>query len=196
MRPLLLLDVDGVLNILGDDTQPAWDLVMSGHAVADGSTFPITWAPAVIDAFKTWIVQGVEVQWLTTWGHDANSSLRHLVGLPELAVAGTYDGEGWLGAIKRTNEDDSTSEQPVTSHADIAPAAPDPLTGAWWKYDVVQRLLVDYSDRLLVWIDDELSRADRFRRWADEHERVHPIGPDGDLGLTQADLAEIEGLLR
>jgi hypothetical protein len=182
MRPLLLLDVDGVLNILGDDTQPSWDVIMTGRAVADGMAYTITWSPEVIQAVLDWIDQGVEVQWLTTWGHDANTSMRHLIGMPELPVAGTYD-ENWAGAVESAS---------TRSHAEMAPAAPDPLTGAWWKYDVVKRLLDEHPDRLLVWIDDELFRPTRFRRWAEAHERVYPTGPDGDLGLTQENLDEIE----
>lgn len=184
-RPLVLLDVDGVLNILGDDEEPTWEVVLSGRATAEGTSFPITWSPDVIDWITRWIDAGVEIQWLTTWGHDANSSLRHLVGLPELPVAGTYD-ERWRGAPETTG---------ATSHAEMAPAAPDPLTGAWWKYDVVKRLLTEQPGRLLIWVDDELFGPSRFRTWADAQELVHPIGPDGDLGLTQADLEEIDRLL-
>ena len=65
----------------------------------------------------------------------------------------------------------------------------------WWKYDVVKRLLDEHPDCLLVWIDDELFRPTRFRRWAEDHDRVRPIGPDGDLGLTHEDLADISAHL-
>ena len=77
----------------------------------------------------------------------------------------------------------------------MAPAAPDPLTGQWWKYDVVQRILNEQPDRIVIWIDDELHRAQRFRHWADQHPRVHPIGPDGSRGLTPADLETLDALL-
>ncbi|MCW2707221.1 MAG: hypothetical protein JWM22_1063, partial [Frankiales bacterium] len=70
MRPLILLDVDGVLNILSDDDAPAsWDLVRKGRATAEGSSYPITWAPDVVEAIKGWLDAGADVQWLTTWGH-------------------------------------------------------------------------------------------------------------------------------
>lgn len=179
----MLLDVDGVLNVLGDES--TWDVLMSGRAVAEGRSFGITWSPDVVQAFKDWIAAGVEVQWLTTWGHDANDSLRHLLGLPELEVAGTYRDQ-WKGAPEQTE---------ASSHAEMAPAAPDRLSGEWWKYDVVKRLLEEHPDRLLVWIDDELFYPTPFRRWADSHERVRPIGPDGQLGLTPSDLDEIAAQL-
>ena len=121
MTPLVLLDVDGVLNVLGDESH--WEVLVSGWATTEGRSFPITWSPEVVQTLNAWIAAGVEVQWLTTWGHDANHSLRHLLGLPELEVAGTYD-ERWHGTREQTE---------ATSHAQVAPAAPDPLTGEWWN---------------------------------------------------------------
>ncbi|MCU1624904.1 MAG: hypothetical protein JWL79_3749 [Frankiales bacterium] len=185
MGPLILLDVDGVVNILGEDDSPdGWDVVCSGRATAEGNTYPIVWSPEVVAALTRWLDDGVEIQWLTTWGHDANRSLRELIDLPELPVAGTYD-----------HEPAGVPEEPGRSHASDAPSAPDPLTGQWWKYDVVQRILREQPERTLIWIDDELHGAMRFREWADEHPQVHAIGPDGDLGLTAADLVAIEALL-
>ena len=183
MRPLILLDVDGVLNVL-DESRSEWAELCSGHAVAEGRTFRITWSPVVVERFVSWIASGVEVRWLTTWGHDANTSLRHLLGLPHLEVAGTYD-----------QQSPGAPEAAGASHASVAPAAPDPLTGRWWKYDVVNRLLIDEPHRLLVWIDDELHFTTAFRRWALAHEQVHPVGPDGAAGLTAAELDEIEQVL-
>jgi hypothetical protein len=184
-RPLVLLDVDGVLNVLSDSAD-GWPVLAAGWAVAEGRRYPINWAPDVIDALRRWLDEGVEVQWLTTWGHDANDSLRHLLGLPELPVAGTYRQEPW-GAPEAAGD----------SHASVAPAAPDPLTGQWWKYDVVQRLLREHPGRTLIWVDDELHlEGTRFRRWADEHPSVIPIGPDGRYGLTPDHLAQIDELLR
>lgn len=183
-NPLVLLDVDGVLNVLSDAVD-GWPVLSAGWAVAGGRRFPITWAPEVVTALRRWLAAGVEVQWLTTWGHDANTSLRHLLGLPELPVAGTYDQDP-VGA----------PEAAGSSHASVAPAAPDPLTGRWWKYDVVQRLLHEQPGRPLVWIDDEL-HVDRspFRRWADEHAWVTAIGPDGRYGLTRRELDQVERLV-
>ena len=99
--PLLLLDVDGVLNALGDDGQlkAAGGDWRQGWATADGTRWPITWSPAVVARLAAWHDQGrLELQWLTTWGHDANDELRDLLGLPRLAVAGTYQDEDADGA--------------------------------------------------------------------------------------------------
>jgi hypothetical protein len=58
--PLLLLDVDGVLNALADDGghQDAWPQWRSGYATADGSRWPITWAPAVVERLRGWHEDG------------------------------------------------------------------------------------------------------------------------------------------
>lgn len=183
--PLLLLDVDGVLNALGADPD-AWRSYRTGSAVADGRSWPIRWAPDAVARLRSWHEQGrVELQWLTTWGHDANRSLRHLLELPELAVAGTYD-EGDAGA----REVASTS-----AHAAHAPSAPDPLTGRWWKYDVVRRVQREHPERLVLWVDDELHRPSAFLGWAREQQRLVPCGPGPSVGLTPADLDGLEAQL-
>lgn len=180
--PLLLLDVDGVLNALSDhgEHRAAWPDWSRGSATSDGTSWPILWAPAVVDRLLAWHEEGqVELQWLTTWGHDANGELRALLGLPHLTVAGTYEDEGAEGWA---------SQGMGVSHASVAPAAPDPLSGEWWKYDVVRRLL-DQTDRRLIWVDDELHRpTGPFRQWADAHDRVVAVGPAPRTGLTAADL--------
>ncbi|MDP9183414.1 MAG: HAD domain-containing protein [Actinomycetota bacterium] len=188
LPPLLLLDVDGVLNALADYDEhlEVWPDWKSGHATADGTSWPITWAPEVIGQLRTWHESGsVELQWLTTWGHDANGELRELLGLPGLAVAGTYD-DG-LPAI---------NDPAATSHADVAPAAPDPLTGQWWKYDVVLKVLQEHPERVIIWVDDELhDGTSRFRQWADQHDRVLAVGPDPRSGLASHDVLRIMEIL-
>ena len=191
MTPLLLLDVDGVLNALGGwEAYPqVWPHWTSGHARAEGRAYRIVFSPDVVDRLRGWHDAGqVELQWLTTWGHDANASLRGLLDLPELVVAGTYQDE------------DAAADRQIdgaASHAAVAPAAPDPLTGRWWKYEVVRRVLADQPDRTVLWVDDELhDHAGPFRRWAQDQRRVHAIGPAPHTGLTPADLDLIDSLLR
>ncbi len=184
--PLLLLDVDGVLNALSDGaahpgTWPRWE---RGRATADGTAWPIRWAPDVVERLRTWHEQGaLELQWLTTWGHEANLELRRLLDLPELVVAGTYD---------EADRRPGAPEDAGAAHASVAPAAPDPLSGRWWKYDVVQRVLREHPGRRVVWVDDELHDPRlSFRRWADEHPDVVPVGPDPRTGLSPDDLETV-----
>jgi hypothetical protein len=190
--PLLLLDVDGVLNALADEgvCRRVWPDWRSGWATADGARWPIRWSPQVVEALRGWQAEGrVELQWLTTWGHDANVELRQLLGLPRLPVAGTYDD---------TDREAGAPEVGAgRSHAAVAPAAPDPLSGRWWKYDVVRRVLQEHPGRRVLWVDDELhDRGMPFRRWAEEHADLVPVGPDPVCGLSPTDLHVLSEALR
>ncbi|HWH29772.1 MAG TPA: hypothetical protein VNU26_12530 [Mycobacteriales bacterium] len=120
--PLLLLDVDGVVNALSDDgdllTWTEWRL---GRATADGIAWPIGWEPAVVEQLREWHEQGaVELQWLTTWGLEANLKLRTLLGLPKPWVAGNYENEPFAG---------TPDHEGAAAHAAVAPSAPDELSG-------------------------------------------------------------------
>ncbi len=184
--PLLLLDVDGVLNALSDHDEhlAVWQDWETGHAASALTSWPILFSPAVVERLVAWHVSArVELQWLTTWGHDANDELRRLLGLPALEVAGTYDD---LGATAEVGD----------SLASFTPSAPDPLTGSWWKYDVVQAVLARHPGRALVWVDDELHASDSpHRRWAQDHPLVTAIGPNPRTGLSPADLDRVAAVL-
>lgn len=183
MLPLLLLDVDGVLNAFDspvDASDQAW---RHGFARAQGTLWPITFSPVVVAALRAWHEQGrVEVQWLTTWGHAANDSLRELLGLPQLQVAGTYDDEPSDGVAA---DDDS-------SLAGATPSAPYTLAGTWWKYDVVRAVLRDQRGRRVVWVDDELTQDSEFTAWARRQPDLLPLGPHAARGLTTDDLEVID----
>lgn len=183
--PLLLLDVDGVLNVVtrlpDHDVWPDWQL---GSACADDVAWPIRFSPSVMAQLRSWHEQRrVELQWLTTWGHAANEGLRDLLGLPELQVAGTHDAAG------------SSSDLPLASLAGASPAAPDDLTGRWWKLDVVRRLRTEQPDRPLVWVDDELrGPRNRYAQWARGAD-ILAVGPEPSSGLTRDHLATIAAVL-
>ena len=185
--PLVLLDVDGVLNaVQAWGRSDAWDDWRAGRATADGRSFRITWSPSVVAAVRSW--QSVaEVQWLTTWGHDANASLRSLLELPELPVAGTYDDVD--GPVGQPDADGPT-------HASVAPAARDRLTGRWWKFDVVRRIVRTGEQRRLVWLDDDLRGQDDVRDWMHRHTTSLLVAPDPRSGLTPAHLDAVEEFLR
>ncbi len=185
--PLVLLDVDGVLNaVQAWGRSDAWDDWRTGRATAEGRSFPITWSPTVVEAVRSWQALA-EVQWLTTWGHDANASLRHLLGLPELPVAGTYDDvDGPAGE----------ADADGAAHASVAPAAPDRLTGRWWKLDVVRRIVRTGEPRRIVWLDDDLAGQQDVRAWMREHTTSLLVAPDPRSGLTRAHLEAVEEFLR
>lgn len=199
VSPLLLLDVDGVLNALGTALPGPPGNWRRGVARAEGNLWPITFSPEVVTALRSMHEQGtVEVAWLTTWGSAANEELRALVGLPHLRVAGTYHDEP---------DDDAATAEPATDGsvtgapadappddaglAAVTPSAPDPLTGAWWKYDVVRRVRREQPGRPVVWVDDELTDDSAFTAWARRQPDLLAVGPDPRRGLTVQELSRI-----
>ena len=187
MRPLVLLDVDGVLNAVARLPDPAvWPDWRSGSAVAGMRRWPITWSPSVVQAVLQWR-ERADVQWLTTWGHDANDGLRELLGLPELPVAGTHaDADA---------APPGQADPLPAAHAAVAPAAPDALTGRWWKFDVVRRLVRADPSRPVVWLDDDLAGKDQVAQWLAGAVDCLLVAPDPRSGLGARDLAAVDEFL-
>jgi hypothetical protein len=95
-RPLLLLDVDGVLNPLAARPPPGFTaLQIDGYEVAISARHRM-WLQELVLSF--------ELVWATTWEGAANESVGPLLGLPELPVVtfeGERIGETWkLGAVR------------------------------------------------------------------------------------------------
>lgn len=183
-RPLVLLDVDGVLNALPQEGHlpDAWEEWQIGDATADARSWPITFAPAAIKRIVSLhTTNAVELRWLTTWGEEANGGLRRLLGLPKLAVAGTYQDECDVAAA---------CAEAARALASTTPAGPNAGHG-WWKHDVLTRLTAAEPERLIVWIDDELHRPSRYTAWASTA-GVLAIGPNPANGLAGADLLLLE----
>lgn len=79
MKPVWLLDVDGVLNA----SSPGWGQVpKSGTAFAEGYPYKIVWAPRLIDRIiKIHELDLVDIRWCTTWC-DLIGTIETLMGLP------------------------------------------------------------------------------------------------------------------
>lgn len=88
-RPLLAVDVDGVLNALprkGDKLQPGWQRgSASAHAPgwSEPHTFPMRYDPRAGAKLMALAEEtSAELVWLTSWEQDANTAISPLVGLP------------------------------------------------------------------------------------------------------------------
>jgi hypothetical protein len=187
---LVLLDVDGVLNALGrplPPTGPTGGPVQRASRVA----YPIAWSPSAVRRLLDWHEQGLaEVQWLTTWGHDANRSLRELLDMPVLVVAGTF--------ADAFDDSDHLGEPDVGADAlaAVTPAARDELTGRWWKFDLVRRVVREQPGRRLVWLDDDLAGQDDVRAWLQHEADCLPLAPPRVSGLRPLDLEVVGAWLR
>jgi hypothetical protein len=74
--PILLLDVDGVLNAARLDLPKGWR-----RGTFNG--FMLTWNPTVTARLRELHDSGrVEIQWLTTWTTNADQLLAEPMGLP------------------------------------------------------------------------------------------------------------------
>lgn len=87
MKPIWLLDIDGVLNA----ARPGWDAPPYSAWVSDWDNFRwrIRWSPACIKRIQLlWQSGNVDIQWCTTWCcRDDISKLEATWGLPRLPRA-------------------------------------------------------------------------------------------------------------
>lgn len=89
-KPVVLLDVDGVVNALNRKNDHAWPDAKITLARPDFSfrEWPIYTSPRLGEAL---LALDVNIVWLTTWKYDANTAISPLVGLPTDLHVGDYD---------------------------------------------------------------------------------------------------------
>ena len=87
-KPLILLDVDGVINMIGrNDPHLLWpDSKTKKDVTCNNCLYNIVYSPEMISRINAWNIEG-EVQWLTTWNNDARIRLAPALGLNDFPVA-------------------------------------------------------------------------------------------------------------
>jgi hypothetical protein len=166
-RPILLLDVDGVLNAPRVDLPEGWR-----RGTFNG--YVLSWDPTVTARLRELHESGrVEIQWLTTWTTDADRLLAEPMGLPRGLV--------------------------THARADTAPTGfAGSFSGGsgWWKLTAARAVAEAEPDRRIVWIDDDLAeQAADTGEWLAARPHVLVVAPDLFVGLTHAQLDEIEAWL-
>lgn len=73
-RPLLLLDIDGVIALLGTGTEPTVDLVAAG--------LPVTVSVNARERVSR-LADVFQIVWASSWMRDGAESLAPLLGLPD-----------------------------------------------------------------------------------------------------------------
>ena len=165
--PVLLLDVDGVLNAALLDLPEGWR-----RGTYNG--FVLSWDPTVTTRLREWHEAGrVELQWLTTWTEKADALLAEPMGLPR--GLRTHGREG------------------VASTGFAGPLRG--LSG-WWKLVAARSVAEANPGRRIVWIDDDLAhQADDTGEWLAANAHVLVVAPDLTIGLTHEELDRVEAWL-
>ncbi|WP_035803360.1 HAD domain-containing protein [Kitasatospora mediocidica] len=165
-KPLLYLDVDGVLNPV--EPHPVTDF--DAHSVLD---FRVLLSPRHGDWLRE-LEQVYELCWATTWEEDANTHLAPLLGLPPLPVVrfAGYRPQAGDPRVRLMELLSGAKWAPLLRHANGRPFA--------WLDDVMPFRLVRNSllrrDRLLLpvnpyqglerqHVDRLLDRPPRRRLW-------------------------------
>jgi hypothetical protein len=165
--PILLLDVDGVLNAARVDLPEGW-------ARGTFNGFVLSWDPTITTRLRTLHESGrVEIQWLTTWTTDADRLLAEPMGLPRGLTVHDRDDAAPVGFLGRLTG----------------------LSG-WWKLAAAQAVAEAEPDRRIIWIDDDLAeQAEDTGEWLAANPHVLVVAPDLYEGLTHAQLDAIEAWL-
>jgi HAD domain in Swiss Army Knife RNA repair proteins len=162
--PILLLDVDGVLNATAFDLPEGWS-----RGTFNG--FVLSWDPTITARLRELHESGrVEIQWLTTWTTDADRLLAEPMGLPrglKAHAAADAAPTGFAGSLGGR--------------------------AGWWKLAVAREAAEAEPDRRIVWIDDDLAhQAADTGDWLAANPHVLVVAPDLSRGLTHDELDAVE----
>lgn len=179
MKPVWLLDVDGVVNAIGKTPNTSiWprDQWSSGTASCQGREWPIMWSKVVVEFIREVHQAGrAEIRWHTTWQHEA-SNIETLVGLPSLGVADSP-------------EFDNQAQYAARAILDGLPR--------WWKLPAAIRVVRD-EQRPLLWADDDISNELGTRYDLGnlrQHAPLLTISPNQYTALTPKHLRQIAAWL-
>lgn len=180
-RPVLLLDVDGVVNAISKkpptDAWPEAEWLSFETRDSSGDVFPMLVAAPVVRVLNSLHRERlVEVRWHSTWRHDAK-----LVG--ELAGFEDFD------VAAAPEFDDYRTFQQRQIRAGLS---------TWWKLPAAERVVRD-EKRPLVWLDDDLYHEYLRRPEADERlgggQLTLLLRPDQRSGLTDGDLRKVQAFV-
>jgi hypothetical protein len=165
--PILLLDVDGVLNAVNLDLPEGWR-----RGIYNG--FVLSWDPSVTSRLRDLHESGrVELQWLTTWTHNADKLLAEPMGLPR--------------GLRTHDRDDVL---PTGFSGELRGIS------GWWKLAAARAVAEAEPGRRIVWIDDDLlEQAEDTREWLAANAHVLVVAPAFETGLTHEELDRVEAWL-
>jgi hypothetical protein len=179
-RPVVAIDVDGVINALAPGDRfvehrltieagvgPVSPFIRGGGRSDTAAVVRVD--PAVVAWVNSLHIRA-QVVWATTWEHAANTVLAPAVGLTPFEVAVTVeDHPPRLGYVK--NKD-----------------------SAAWKAEALAEM---FDNRPLVWLDDLATRYRTHDYWRhpDDDAKTLVLVPDKDTGLTVHDMETVDAFL-
>lgn len=172
MKPIWLLDIDGVINARVNGIHRIWPddepIVTEAQGLDRG--WRIVTAPAVRDYIvKIHELELAEIQWHTTWQDQANN-VSDVLELPHFPVCSAPEYTEWSPG-KRKHD--------------------------WWKVPAVARVLI--SGRPLIWTDDDIDYDEGVLRTLELDYPDTPrlaLCPSSGEGLGPKDLKKIDAFLK
>jgi hypothetical protein len=164
--PLMLLDIDGVLNasrraLFAEDANTYSDVAQYTVPADDGREFIFWTSPTLIAELCDLHESGaVEIAWLTTWQHQAKQHVAPTLGLPEFPVAADSRGR---------------------------------FSDYHWKQRAAEEAL--QLGRPVIWIDDTEITGEAQAAYRKSSIPYMLVSPDSTLGLTRVHMAEVREFL-
>ena len=180
MKPVLLLDIDGVVNATSRELpRHVWPTLAWGqhtYTTPQGVTFELLWSRPAVEYLGSLHTSGrVEIRWHSTW-QESSLEFARIVGLPEFEVASAPE---------------FLANGPLFAKQQILAGKP-----TWWKFPAAERVLVE-EGRPLIWIDDDLfwHVPRKQRSYLGDLGRVLLLCPDSQTGLIRKHMRSIEETL-
>lgn len=176
--PVLLLDVDGVVNALSkrvpSGVWPNGSWITGTADDAEGKTYPMLIARQVVDFFNALHSSGaVEVRWHTTWQWAAQN-VADVAGFGKFDVAVAPEFADYRNFQKQAIMDGRLT---------------------WWKLPAAERV-VQVEGRDLIWVDDdlpyELLRKAKFDPKLGGDRMVLFVDPYSMTGLAELEMKKIQ----
>lgn len=182
-KPVMLLDIDGVLNAMSKEPpRNVWPVEAWQRAKipsSDGIEYPFMWAKPVVEWLNRLHDSGdVEIRWHTTWQHEA-LTVGEVLGLP----------------VFRVHDCPEFVEGQANGSALVARLLREGLP-RWWKYPAAERVLSDEGCRM-IWIDDDINYQLTLgvRRTLRATYNVEFVSPNERTGLTTKHMLKVESAI-
>ncbi len=170
-KPVLLLDVDGVLNVI-DRSGFCLKRRITLMVTIRGELFPHRFYPKPLALpFMRWAWRHFDVHWLTAWRETANS-IADWAELPQVPAL----------------VEDPKKMKRLYDRAKRARDVPKAWAAIDWKLEAVKDWF-SRSERTILWIEDGIS--EEAHRWIDKRPNAQYFGTDSFVGVTRQHIAEM-----